>query len=546
MNRSELAALLAANPPVPNPSSPIMFQDHMQNPITSSPISPRLAFQSRVRKLQLQRSPSRPDLSTHRRRHSELEQVSTLRVTHKRSLSAQPAGHETPDFWADEREAWGQRSPKSPQSLLTSTESNVFSPARPKREPILSPTRKQTRPIPQPRKQTRARAPFRTFEPLHTITDTEERPKTSRGPLKLEVLEEENEEDKEGQTQHDGEEDEMEEAPRLSTSTNPGRSSKFIEGSMNERSFGIASSWFQEDPSDSDKPLPPTPLSKHVTFSCTPVRESLDEQEQGTELPTTKRKERKGLRRSISNFNFQALSEKIKNFSGPSHETATEIGQKKPSQRLENGIDILNERKRKADEAYAAQFGFKKQKFSGTAAPSPNVGSGHGQQMHSRNVEHQSSHNLRPSTYRRPIASIPPSHAKSHGLRHKKSRRELEREIADLRACLSTQQQDLHQPATNYESFNRGKDVMLSPGKRQGKLGSEDLPPVPRLPGRGMLRVLENNNNRKGMVKESKERVCVSRRNSEDLIGGERKEWKDGPSAGARARGGWEWPEDVF
>jgi hypothetical protein len=523
-----------------------MFQDHMQNPVPSSPTSPRLAFQSRVRNLKQQRSPSGRSFNTHSRRHSELEHVSTLRVTHKRSLSAQPDSQGTPDFWAEEREAWGRKSPKSPGRHRAITKSSVVSPPQAKHNPVLSPPSSQTRPIPQPRKQARARAPLRAFEPLHTIVDTNERPKTSRGPVKLEILEEENEERKKEAEQDEAKEND-EETAGLSTSTShTGRPSKFIEGSMNERSFSIASSWFQEGLSDSDKPLPPTPPTKHVTFSCAPVRESLEEQEQVTELPTThKRKERKGLRRSISNFNFHSLSEKMKIFSGQSYEVAAaEAAEKKKAQKLDSGVEILNERKRKADEAYAAQFGFKKQKFTisstscvpGPAAPSPNVGSTHHAQ--SQHNTHTSFRALRPSPS---IASM-----RSPGLRKKKSRRELENENAELRARLVAQQdqQLLHHPAGaggSSENFVRGKVVMVSPGVGRGKLG-EDVPPVPALPtgmdglgmGRGVLRLLENgtgsgNGKGEGKVAGFGEDGKV-RKQTEAQMG----------------RKSFEWPEDVF
>jgi hypothetical protein len=553
MNRAELAALIAANPPGPTTSSsPTMYQHHMQNPISPSSSSPKVAFQSRVRSLQQQRSPSpsrsRSTSSRHRRRHSELEQVSTLRVTHKRSQSAQTISQETPNFLDEEREAWSQKSPKSSPSRRTAITSGVLSPTRPKQEHVLSPPRSQTRPTLQPQKKIRERVLLRSFEPLQTITDVDERPKTARGQPKLEILEEAQEDDNGGEAKEDAENDDDDKTPTASTSSNmPGRSSKFMEGSMTERSSGVASSWFQDGLSDSDKPLPPTPPSKHVTFSITPVHDSLED-ERVTELPTTKKKERKGLRRSISNFNFQALSEKMKIFS---HETTLDATEKKKPQKPDTGIDLLNDRKRKADEAYAVQFGFKKQKFStsstGAAAPSPNVG-----HTSHHSTTDQTSHPLRTS---RPTFSTPNS------LRHKKSRRELEKENAELRARLAQQDDHAHHfhvsqapaPATAtrsaHESFMRGKAAMLSPGKKRG-ISGEDVPPVPRLPGRGALRVLENGKRRS--VDGGGMQIQVQRKG--EWGGGrgsldERREFQ-GKIASTRAMTGtgpqWEWPEDVF
>ena len=324
------------------------------------------------------------------------------------------------------------------------------------------------------------------------------------------------------------------ETPGLSTSANQtGRTSKFIEGSMNERSIGIASSWFQEGFSDSDKPLPFTPAIKHVTFSCTPGHERGDD-DQVRELPTIKRHSRRGLRKSISNFNFQALSEKMKIFGGPSHDPAIEVEEKRKKvfQKLDGmGIDILNDRKRKADQAYAAQFGFKKQKFpaqsSGGAAPSSDVG-GAGHQEHNRNEE-QRSHNS--GTSRRSAATKSPS------LPRKKSRRELEQEIADLRARLDAQH-DLHHrrqlaaATSTHENAVRGKLVMLAPGKGRAKL-DEDVPPMPPLPERGVLQVLENS---RGADLRQQKGECLR------FVEEEEKQGKRSADGGQS----WEWPEDVF
>jgi hypothetical protein len=471
MNRSELAALFAANPPFPLPgptsssSSPVVGQgqdpDYRQNPVVSSPKSPRLAFQSRVQKVQQQRSPPRPSFNSHSRRHSELEHVSTLRVTHKRTCSARPLSQETPDFWAEEREAWGQRSPQCPQSpqpCIPFAEADATSNTRPKLLPVLSPPRSNTRPIPQPRKQSQGQVPLRIFEPSNTLADPDERPKTSRGPRGLDMLKEESEEAGEGDAGEMREDSEDDGSPRLPTSTNrAARTSKFFEGSMNERSFGIASSWFHEVQSDSDKPLPPTPATKHVTFSCTPVRESPEGRaEQTPRLATSnKRKARRGLRKSISNFNFQTLSEKIRIFGSLYHhdsdptsptdkekekEQEKEQEKEKPKSASRShlrGADILSERKRKADEAYALQFGFKKARPAGPpTAPSS-----------SSSTSTAGPLNTSTSSLSYPSSTSSSKSAHPPNLRKKKSRRELERENAELRARLDAQL-DAHSLAT--------------------------------------------------------------------------------------------------
>lgn len=534
MNRSELAALLAAQPPVQSTPSAVMFQDEMAKPIPSSPTSPRLEFQSRVRRLQQQSSPSQRGEHVRHRRHSELEHVSSLRVTsHQRSQSAQPASQETPDFWADEQKAWGQRSPKSPSSRQPSFEIRVGASLIDSQTPILSPPSSQTHPILQPSKQSRVRAPLRAFEPLHTITDVDERPRTSRGRSKV-GLEEERLEDISAKGIEEGEENNDSPKPSLpSISTEQvGRASRFTEGSMNDRSCGTASSWYHDAFTDEIKPLPPTPAVKHVTFNCTTAAGLQDQPL--IDLTATKKKERRGLRTSISNFNFQALSEKMKIFATANNDTAAEAAENDKGKMADTGVDVLKERKRKADEAYAAQFGFKKQKFSAAPsgpAPSPNVGR---QPEYSHN-ENQNHRTLRGSRRFGAASSFT-----NPGLSKKKSRRELEQDNALLRARIA-----LHghysppSPPNPREQPARHNAANLSPKKnfpkRRGKQG-EDVPPVPQLPSRGILKVLEegkrNSRTPSGLV--------VNDRKEE---GGEK---VTNHHSSHIAQQHWEWPEDVF
>lgn len=399
----------------------------------------------------------------------------------------------------------------------------MIPPPSPNARPVLPPCTRVA-PTAQPGKQVGERVPLRTFEPLQSLVDAEERPKTSRGPQKLEILREENEEDSHREIEGEEEGNEVQDNETLGPSTvtdQTGRNSKFIEGSMNDRSFGIASSWFQDGPIDGDKPLPPTPATKHVTFSCTPVGESLDEPP--IHLTTTKRKDRRGLRKSISHFNFQTFSEKIKIFGGACNEVSFESAERKKSQTSDSRIEILTERKRKANAAYAAQFGFKKPKVVAQpdgAAPSPNVGGNHGR---GRKVE-QASHSFRTS---KPSATSP---FPNPGPPRKKSRRDLERENAELRAQLAQQDHHQPQPIATQEQFVGANVVMLSPGKRRGTM-DEDVPPVPQLAGRGVLEVLVNSKN-------DLKAPCLELE-SESLGPDESKHAPD-------ARQPWEWPEDVF
>lgn len=520
MNRNEFAALIAANPPVPASSSPNMFQeDRQKSSYASSPVSPRQQFQSRVRNLQQQRSPSSRRPTLRRRRHSELEQVSSLRVANKRSHSTQPSSQDTPDFSIEERKAWGSASPEIGR---TSTDSHLlFLPQpQPQLTPVLPPPYTQTHSLLQPRKQERPRVPLRTFAPLNTIIDVDERPKTSRGDRALGAPAE-NEEPDENNKRKDEQED-TDDSPKPSASVNHnGRSSKFVEGSMTQRSFGIASSWFRDGRTEDNKPLPLTPPTKHVTFSCTPVTMSLDEPTTEQETPTTKKRERKGIRKSISNFNFQTLSERMRIFGGSSNDGGPEANEKKRLLHKHASVsELTDDRKRKAEEAYAAQFGFKKQKVSTpaimTAVP-PQID---GQREHAgtTNQDSYSSHSSRRSA----VKSL-----KGPGLRRKKSRRELEQENAELRARLA--QQD-HQPSTPIEASVRSTAVTLPAGTGRGKLRG-DVPPVPQGPGRGGLKVLENGK-RNSRASTAELKGKIGKEDDEKQVG--------------RPKQQWEWPEDVF
>ncbi len=128
-------------------------------------------------------------------------------------------------------------------------------------------------------------------------------------------------------------------------------------------------------------------------------------------------------------------------------------------------------------------------------------------------------------------------------LRKKKSRRELERENAELRARLDAQQN-------------------LRTIQQQRHISEEDVPPIPRVPGRGVLKVLEN------MKPNSDSREAASlgeKRKSAIKSSGEAEGLKDdggpmvtpsllakgyprSPNANIAANGrkSFEWPEDVF
>lgn len=502
MNISELEGLIARNPPCspPSPSRPLSMQAEALH------TSPKARFQSSIRNLnQRQYHPLSLSVTSqdgHRRRHSELELVGSLRVAHRRSRSAQPTVQDTPDFYEAERQAWA-----SPSGLFA--------------------TNHHARSSQGGQRTTQSRQTPRTFEPLHTIFDEEERPRTSHGDRGLKTVDasskEENSKAEIAKNEMDEDENvQMREQEAIPDHLlMPARASKFIEGSMNQRCSGTASSWTPETSTESDKPLPPTPVGKHVTFKTTPLRELAT-------ASTTKKKERKGLRKSISHLNFHGLSGKMK-FFGTSSSTNVQMENraKVQQQKQASDIELLNERKRKVEEAYAAQFGLKKQRFSGPvdgAAPSPNIGAVH-QHLHAAHIAAKTS---KPAT------------SALNRLPRKQSRRDLEVENAQLRARLAEQQQaqeQENQPFTPPDSATMEKGAFDTPqASRRRRHSASEAPSVPTIPREGVLQALENFGQKRSWslsASTSKAGLC-------------HQEEAKQPDDGNNRRLNWEWPDDVF
>ena len=590
MDRSELEGLIAQT--MPKPPNP--------------PLSPKQNFQSQVRGLSVRpahrqaysESEAEPDLH-------ELHQISSLRVRHKRNASAQPStrravlsetSHDlqrsqtatftnngVPDFSAEEREAWSKKPPK-PTSTSTRSRHDKRASSPPQRQAVqqrqhlLFPPPEYLKPVPQPRKHARQPS-LRQFEPLQPEVDLD-RPKTSRG---LPAQSPERTEPSNGTSYQGAEITKQVNSDARSSSTHP---SKFLEGSMNDRSVGVASSWYHDNTSgsesldgstsslagdtdtDSDatpratKPLPPTPArntTKKSIFRFGGARNSEDSAhrvEEGQKIA----KERKGLRKSISVWNLHALGEKI--FGGSTNDAASETSvdtittkrgkaQKDKNTGIAPDIDLLNERKRKAEEAYAQQFGFKKQKsnigqsVASTSSQVPN---------HKTTLDDK-----RPKTpillRRKREQSTPGDHkrpAEALDSQKRPSRRDLEKENRELRSMLKGSQSmtfsrsaslsSIDLVANGQESFIRGPVVILSPGRKQGRRG-EDIPPVPKLPEQKVLAELQNRSGRmRPEATTEKEKPAIFETIEEGEEGGEM-ERSEGEIS---VHGQWEWPEDVF
>ncbi len=257
---------------------------------------------------------------------------------------------------------------------------------------------------------------------------------------------------------------------------------------------------------DERKPLPPTPATtKRNTFQFGGNQPGSEDSAQPTETEAKTSRQRKGLRKSISLWNFHGLADKIFGGAGSdaASETSTESKQEKRRSKKSDAavvgtmanVDVLNERKRKADEAYAQQFGMKKQKSNAgltrpnAPAPPPTIGRTAGKTA-------SDTATITPKLFRRkrdsrqinePVAQNGPPILRA--IRKSPSKRDLEKENQQLRAMLRERQSksvsrwasqsSLHLLPGGQENFVNGHVVMVSPGK--GRRG-EDIPPVPKVP----------------------------------------------------------------
>ena len=610
MNMSELAGLIAHTMNTPGT-------------LLGPPLSPKQQLQSTVRQLHRRhghrqaRSESEVERTPPRSAQTDLHHVASLRPHHNRSVSAlpRPAARtvlsdttnnvatrrpRTPrdgellgfDFSAEEREAWSKKSPGTPANTSSgrhlrksSSHSSLLVPP----EAILYPPTESANPVPQPQKHRSQPPILKNFAAFPTELNDEERPKTSRGPRSRSAEPGPRFTSERGEPPMAAAEDENT-ARRL-------RHSKFLEGSMNERSVAVASSWYHSLRSDSDATLHDNTLScSEDSNEDDKPRASKLGQEFGVfqtpalkplpDAPTTAKKglfrfggssrtsediprpagdkvdpkARKGLRKSMSIWNLQALGDKIKTFghhtsdtaSTASSETATtersRLGhrtKRNPTAgRNSTETDLLDDRKRKAEEEYAKQFGLKKQKSNTGLATQPGV-----TPAAAKNKNEKPS--VTPKTlFRRKRGQdiappqprlLVPQQPQSADLRKKPSRRDLEKENQHLRAMLRQSNSMTFNQSSVHLPLAHEAPVILSPGKNQGRRG-EDIPPVPQLPEKQVLQELGNRASRRISQRLDKARA-VSTIVEED----EGEPMLEDENAILPHRGQqWEWPEDVF
>jgi hypothetical protein len=591
MNQNELASLIAASHRRPKPSkrpSQVHSSGNMAISIAKkAPLSPRALFQSRVRTLSDDGSEPYSQHSARSRPREELQHLSSLRVhvTSPRA-SASPATRRTrdgrfgyspqePDFITEERAVWTGHTSSSafpPLKLSTGIRAeNDFTLIPASNAPSVSPSRVK---------------PLVPFGPQNHNDTTPERPKTSRGRSIPDTF-------PEAESQRSGSETEA-------------RKSRFIEGSMNARSAGVSSIWnssqenFYSQSQSEDEEFDATPKASRISTdslsssdlndfrpaTATPAtlkqrlvklahglrsNEPLStEQSQGTKPP-----KRKGLRKSMSTWSFH-FGDKVRFFGSQAGDQTNESGNEQ--------LARLDDRKRKAEEAYAEQFGTKKQKAND------------GFQVDDRNAtiratprtlkKRSVSAGRTPTTCHRRDGStstaVPPTDpvdlGDADGLDYYKrtSRRELEKENQQLRALLretqaqigaaqkvSASKSTVHLPIAE-DAHDTAADTAHAPRTRRSRSQTPraGIPPVPPLPSRAVLANMDNGKSapkppphkklpkppmHKEVTKSNwQDTGSVKRvtRSTKALAASDNRKENVSPEKTSQQQ--WDWPEDVF
>lgn len=543
----------------------------------NNPLSPRQLFQSRVRTLADNQDDASP-IRTPERQHDFLSnlRLAVASPTPDRKTAFQPSyfhvsPQREPEFLLEERQAWrGVSSEKEEDG--DEKDGDI---------PVLRQSLDDER-----LSSTVHDATLKPFGPLRTGGvgggGPVARPKTSRGELL---------------------------AREEKDAAEVVRRSKFLEGSMGRKSSGVSSTWVEhgerlsldllseKEGEDDDDATPKAERQARESFDS----EDLAEFKVGSTTPGTlkqrfakfastikgraegqknrgdgqkevdgeqKEPKRKGLRKSISTWSLHGFSDKVKFFSTDTPTTPA----KDPEQER---IQALNDRKRKAEETYAQQFGTKKQKANdGNAVEDKDrTIRGNTRTLKKRSVSAHST--ITPKTSRRretprsaaPAIVDPADIVEDGGTDHHKrpSRRELEKENQTLRAMLREQQAQNRahlQHSASRSSFHLAMDMSEDEGKpvvitnsrinasRSGQ--KKGIPPVPPLPNRAALATMGN----RGVETHDatvKQRSTFADTGTVKRVGpvlamcpegqDENKPVESERNGGRQA---WEWPDDVF
>ena len=631
MNRNELAALLAQTHSIPHSphrqTSPLRSDSLL--PAATSPASPRQIFQSRVRTLSDDGDSTKILSPSPTRRSKELQHLSSLRVhvrnAHGLSSPRAPSSSDfhrskhwrfhfssaEPDFVTEERAAWDTERPNKKSSNHDSEVPNVPSDGVSQAddpsvfESELHDAKDTDLPLLKP------------FGPASTSRDVNERPKTRHG--------------------HGAGADTIPGAFPTEdpmSSNQAVRRSKFMEGSMTDRSVAVASSWSEQDhvatessnrsSEDTDSDATPKAIraSRDSLSSCdlsdfrpapiTPstIRGKISKlvkrpNDSSTKpVPEEKKPKRKGLRKSISTWSFHNIGDKMRFFGASSTDLPAED---QPSSKQGNDahLQVLNERKRKAEEVYAQQFGTKKQR-SNDGIPVQNTHKLRTQsQPHTFKKRNISERTIIPASTIRHHRKVPDSIPQTaqepadivggsdHDRRKRPSRVELEKENQQLRAMLREQQAQqtgymhrsaskstVHLPLDNHaHSTRRVTSQSASPSRslhgadtakpfKSTQDHGRSVPPVPALPSRAVLASLNGQNNDRFHTTRDTGTMKRHRGGSRPVFMILEEEVENDPAdkiehgfgqssalmsphgttttARAQKDGSWQWPDDIF
>lgn len=510
MNHQELAHLLFQTQSMIAPSRTGYHQS--SGSVSEPPLSPRQKFQSHIRTLsENPPSPSR-NASTSPLISPQLQHVSSLRVQRSQSPSPTPRNHlwrssestletssDGPQFDTEEREVWGRPSP------LRSTRSFADDTFHLQSSDDQSPLQNRY---------------LRPFGPSSRPIDIDDRPKTRHGPKRRNSS--------------------------FAIEHETIRPSKFAEGSMNDRSAGISSTWnehgslastYGTDESDNDStpraslqrssididefnPQPvaaPTFTQRLFKFGTKAKSKDVSKQEatKSEQEPQTVRR-KKGLRKSMSMWTLhgdkkKAASQLDLNNTSPEkkHALPTQV----------DDLDVLNDRKRRAEEAYAQQISTKRRKSNVGVATSNDLSPDKALAA----ARGRTPAKATPNSSRRRLSSSSSTNFTSNfetydgvsdvDLQKRPSRRELEKENQQLRAMLRQQEDSRSSTRTPQPSSPSSRFLPKAPGyshndstppRRSSSKQSRDTigkesqsaPPVPALsPERGVLKPLSNTRN---------------------------------------------------
>ncbi|RMD41715.1 hypothetical protein DV735_g3420, partial [Chaetothyriales sp. CBS 134920] len=380
---------------------------------------------------------------------------------------------------------------------------------------------------------------------------------------------------------------------------------KFSEGSMSARSAAVSSTWAQlgarlsessdinsGDP-DADSPLRPAGRPRgaggslevseflHPTTPSTIKRtlnklgshfkSSSDDSLLSTNEP--KQTKRGGLRKSLSSWNLH-LGERMHFFGSSTQDLANHRSTTPTKKQTVVDTELLDDRKRKAEAAYAEQFGTKKQKGNNGQATGPDAASPE------RRMVTPSARRRHASPGRLAHQGLDPAEIVGGGdvdRRKRPTRKELELENQQLRALLREREEkpsleskpgagplpedqcasSMPQTSTSTPTAPRPA-VAAGPTRRQHRQRpGHDVPPVPPLPSRMVLATLVAGGNgigskhgpvdlptktrASGEIPRSVSTIMEDDENMPNIESGVLPGLQPAPK-----KDEWQWPDDVF